>query len=785
VYYSEILVPNFSLIVQIIRQILDNNQTVQYPLPYLTVSNHEIVMPKRHFIVPFDQNERFTGRKSELDELEKMLFTGARTTQVAVFGLGGVGKTSLTIELVYRIKKQYEDCSIFWIPATNFESLQQAHLNICQKLQLPGWDNHCEDPKRLLQSYLSQASAGQWLLVFDDADDINLWTKSQGSDPGSARLMDRIPKSPDGRILFTTRDRKVAYDLVQREKNIVEVPELIEDVAKALLQKYIPGHELDKHLDDTKSLLRQLTYLPLAIVQAASYINKNRTSLTDYLLLLEDKEEVIELLSKDFEDDSRYRDDGSYFRRKNPVATTWLISFKQIRLRDPLAADYLSFMACVDSKNVPQSLLPPGPSRVMKLEAIGTLEAYSFIQKRAEDSGLATHRLVHLVMRNWLRKEASLVRWTQTAIQRLADLFPDSEHQNRSIWREYLTHALYALNSQLIDQEGEGRIDLAWKVGICLGNDGRWNEAETLLIQVTSFREKVFSKEHSQTLTSMNYLAVLMQSQGRYEAAGPLYKETLQLRKKILGQEHPDTLTSMNNFARLTQSLGEDEVAEPLFKETLRLRKKVLGQEHPDTLASMNNLAVLLQSQGNYEAAELLYKETLQLRKKVLARDHPQTLASMNNFARLLQSQGNYEAAELLHKETLQLRTEVLGQQHPDTLASMNNLAFLLQSQQKYEAAELLYKETLQLRKEVLGQEHPQTLASMHNVARLLQMQGRYKAARPICEETLRLRRKVLGQGHPQTLGTMELASENEFGIFLQGQRQHKPASGQEHNLPF
>jgi GTPase SAR1 family protein len=140
-------------------------------------------MPKPHFIVPFDQNERFTGRKSQLDELENMLFTGARTTQVAVFGLGGVGKTSLTIELVYRIKKQYEDCSIFWIPATNFESLQQAYLNICQQLQLPGWDNNCQDPKRLLQSYLSQASAGRWLLVFDNADDINLWTESHRISP--------------------------------------------------------------------------------------------------------------------------------------------------------------------------------------------------------------------------------------------------------------------------------------------------------------------------------------------------------------------------------------------------------------------------------------------------------------------------------------------------------------------------------------------------------------------------------------------------------------------------
>ena len=80
------------------------------------------------------------------------------------------------------------------------------------------------------------------------------------------------------------------------------------------------------------------------------------------------KEEAIDLLSEHFEDNSRYRG------VKNPVATTWLISFEQIRLFDPLAAEYLSFIACVDSKDVPQSMLPPGLSPKMKTAAIGTLQ---------------------------------------------------------------------------------------------------------------------------------------------------------------------------------------------------------------------------------------------------------------------------------------------------------------------------------------------------------------------------------------------------------------------------
>jgi hypothetical protein len=67
------------------------------------------------------------------------------------------------------------------------------------------------------------------------------------------------------------------------------------------------------------------------------------------------------------------------------VATTWLISFEYIRHRDSLAADYLLFIACIDPKDIPQALLPPGPSRKKEMEAIGILDVYLFIIKRLAD----------------------------------------------------------------------------------------------------------------------------------------------------------------------------------------------------------------------------------------------------------------------------------------------------------------------------------------------------------------------------------------------------------------
>ncbi|PVH77684.1 hypothetical protein DL98DRAFT_534619 [Cadophora sp. DSE1049] len=99
---------------------------------------------------------------------------------------------------------------------------------------------------------------------------------------------------------------------------------------------------------DVTALLTVLAFLPLAIVQAAAYINKNGIRLLDYLsMLAQQEEDAIELLGEDFEDNWGYRN------VKNPIATTWLISFEQIRQRDLLALEYLLFMSCLDAKNIP------------------------------------------------------------------------------------------------------------------------------------------------------------------------------------------------------------------------------------------------------------------------------------------------------------------------------------------------------------------------------------------------------------------------------------------------
>lgn len=85
----------------------------------------------------------------------------------------------------------------------------------------------------------------------------------------------------------------------------------------------------------------------------------------------------------------------------------------------------------------------------------------------------------------------------------LEDVFPNNDHRNRSVWRKYLAHARYALDSDSIDKCEEHEFSLAEKVSHCFYEDGRWKEAENLEKHVTETRKRVLGEEHPDTLTSM------------------------------------------------------------------------------------------------------------------------------------------------------------------------------------------------------------------------------------------------------------------------------------------
>ncbi|RDW58733.1 hypothetical protein BP6252_13209 [Coleophoma cylindrospora] len=329
--------------------------------------------PRPVRILPFGRNNKFVGRQSQLRRLITLLHdkdTDEDCQHIALVGLGGVGKTQIALEFAFQLQKILPQISVFWVRASDKTSFDNAYREIGQELKIPGLEDDKADIKKLVRTRLSQYNSGRWLMIVDNADDFEIFyhTDNKDADVGSSPLSEYLPYSALGNILFTTRDREAATRYAG--SNIVDINEMDDQESNELLQKNVPNKILLQDKESATKLLQLLVNLPLAIMQAAAYLNAKTCTVSEYLKIYnESNDNVIKLLSKDFEDKRRYPG------MKNPVATTWLISFQQIQTRNPLAVEYMAFCSCIEQQNIPQRLLPLAAT-LDQNEALGTLKAF-------------------------------------------------------------------------------------------------------------------------------------------------------------------------------------------------------------------------------------------------------------------------------------------------------------------------------------------------------------------------------------------------------------------------
>jgi tetratricopeptide (TPR) repeat protein len=176
-------------------------------------------------------------------------------------------------------------------------------------------------------------------------------------------------------------------------------------------------------------------------------------------------------------------------------------------------------MACIDPRDIPQSILPPAVSAKKQTEAIGLLKAYSFLTTQARDGLFSLHRLVHLATRNWLRTDDSLSIWTERAACQLTDVFPQSPYDDRKIWGEYLPHAFYLTYSEELQSCQHDYSEFLSRIGRCLQSDGRYSEAQILLDDTLEIEEKALGPEHPTMLASVSRLVAVLAQQGKYKEA--------------------------------------------------------------------------------------------------------------------------------------------------------------------------------------------------------------------------------------------------------------------------
>jgi Tetratricopeptide repeat len=594
-------------------------------------------------------------------------------------------KTQIALAYAYWLRDTYPEVSVFWVHASTAEQVRQAYKVIAEECHVPGYSDPKTDMLPLVKAWLEKKDRGRWLMVIDNADDTQVFFGSphqlekDGTPAQAANLARYLPECPHGSILVTSRNKQAGSRLTQGNRAI-EVSKMDEDESDQLLRAKL--EEVDVTSGELSLLSSRLEYLPLALVQAAAFIQENTMEVNEYLHLLDKSDQNLVELLGEFE--TVGRDSGT----PRAVTETWILSFEQILRQNAFASELLSLMSFFDKQAIPQAFLLHYSERASREDetqlvginrgsdiqyqkALGILKAFSFVSE-GKDHNLDMHRLVQLVTRKWLFSNGTMGQFAAQALLTVSDLYPYGHYENRIICGQYLPHVYAVLKYEGtgLRDEKVARAGLLHSAAGYLLYQGQWRDAERLQLEAVRLAMVVLGEEHPNTLTSMGDLALTYGNQGRWKEAESLGVRVMEMRKRVLGEEHPDTLTSMGNLASTFWNQGRWKEAESLEVQVMEIRKRVLGEEHPNTLTSMANLALMYENQGRLKEAESLEVQVMETRKRVLGEEHPSTLTIMNNLSFIWEAQGRQEEAVALMNRCLQLRGRVLGPDHPDTVST-------------------------------------------------------------------------------------------------------------------
>ena len=669
------------------------------------------------------------GREELLADLDTKLTGGGDSGPriVALCGLGGAGKTSVAVEYAHR---HLADVGVAWqFGAEDVTVLATGFTELAAQLgaqDLAG----TQDPVASVHAVLA-ASFTDWLLVLDNA-------------PDRAAVTQFLPPDGLGRVLITSRSQ------LWPPGQALEVPVLdLEAAAEFLVNRTgDPGRQA------ALDLAGELGQLPLALEQAAAYIQASGDTLAGYLASFQRRR--ADMLAR-----------GEPTAYSETVATTWGLSFEQLQEGEPAGIDLLRLVANYAPEAIPlRLLLQPRPGLVGQLspeiapmllallddelvakDAIAALRRYSLISPLA-DGAVSVHRLVQDITVSQMPAELATA-WRQAAAALVEAAIPD-DPQLPATWPAYATLVPHA--RAVLDLARAGM----WQIARYLGYSGSYPAARDLSRQIADAyaEDEAYGPEHPETLAARRDLAGWTGRAGDAAGARDQFAALLPIIDRVLGPEHPRTLAAHGNLARWTGEAGDAAGARDKYAALLPIYERVLGPEHPDTLATRHDLAWTTGGAGDAAGARDQFAALLPIIERVLGTEHPDTLATRSLLARWTGEAGNAAGARDQLAALLPIRERVLGAEHPDTLGTRGNLAYRTGEAGDAAGARDQFAALLPIRERVRGPEHPETLTTRSLLARWTGEAGDAAGARDQFAALLPIRERVLGPEHPDTLAT-------------------------------
>jgi tetratricopeptide (TPR) repeat protein len=509
-------------------------------LPYATLGS--LFKGREEFLA---QIRETLGEVSKSGHRRAAAITGSAQT-AALYGLGGIGKTRAAIE--YARANVDEFTALLFVRADSPENLQSNLAALCAAdvLNLPAREER-ETEVRVAAVLLWLEAHPGWFLILDNVD----------SEEAATAVEDLLGHlSPDGQVLITSRLSNWMGGVEPLALDLLTMDASVDYLLEAAFKRRKTGTDAR----DARILAETLGQLPLALTQAAAYINRSRLTLARYL-----------------EEWRAHRAEvqGWFDERqmKYPVsvAVTWQASVDQ--LTTP-ARDLLNVLSCLAPDPIPESLLDveaPGiddgaiiaPAEMQ--DSLAELESYCLITRDGDRPEFAVHRLVQEVTRSRMGVgEAKAVLGRANAW--IAAAFEGDPQDVRT-----------------------------------------WATLDPLAPHASTVTAAAASEAGPDVTRIMNILGVLYTQKANYHSAEQMFRRALEIDERAEPPRIAAVARDLNDLGALFATLRPQE-AEPLYRRAVALRE-TLGQDGLLDLAeSLQNLGSVVRSAADYTEAEMLLR---------------------------------------------------------------------------------------------------------------------------------------------------------------------------------
>ncbi|NBO66785.1 MAG: tetratricopeptide repeat protein, partial [Acidobacteria bacterium] len=425
-------------------------------------------------------------------------------------GLGGVGKTQTALEYAYRYEEDYS--FIFWVKAHTSESLSADYVSIAALLNLPEKDAQDQSlaiaaVKRWLDNH------NDWLLIIDNADDL-------------AIVKPFLPLRKTGDVLLTTRAHNSKPIAAMQSIEKMEVREgalfLLSRLGEIEMGGSLESASTELR-SQAESITKELDGLPLALDQAAAFIEERPSSFGEYLKLYQTARG--ELLQRR----------GS-LADHDPVTVTFSLAFGKVTEASPAAADLLRVCAFLEADAIPEEIFAKGAGELGESigsamtnplglgDAIAEACRYSLLQRDPTTETVSLHRLVQVVLKEEM-DDATRRIWAERAVRAVNAAFPYIEFANWQACSRLVPHVLQLVGTiNQYDFTFEESARLLNQTGSYLLERAQYAEAEPLMRRALAIDEASFGKDHPDVARDLNNLAGLLQATNRLAEAEPLMR---------------------------------------------------------------------------------------------------------------------------------------------------------------------------------------------------------------------------------------------------------------------